>query len=158
MAREATPKPGHNSLADKGMDFVKRIETLNADIEREKESIAENIASIKKDIKQVMKEAKSAGLKAAVSAKVAERKALKKADEARNRLDIADRDTFDNIALRLGDLRETPLGSSALLRAASAFGDVVDLTDEEKAKGMIVAFVDKEGNRSALGIGAKESA
>lgn len=118
MADEQSPRAGHNGLSEQGKAFVDRIENLNGDIERVKESIEEEIDTIKYDIKQVKKEAKAAGLLAAVNSVIAARKAEKKAEQARNRLDIADRDTFDNIRLALGDLADTDLGKAALSNAA----------------------------------------
>lgn len=110
----STPKAGHNSLAETGKDFVTRLENLNQQIEDEKASIQENVDAIKADIRQLLKDAKKAGVKAAVQATVRARKAARKEKDARDALDIADRDTFDNIRHALGDLADLPLGQAAM--------------------------------------------
>lgn len=113
------PGVGHNSqtLREQGKSFVERIERVNRDIELEQEAAKEAITGHRADIKAILKAAKSAGLKGAVQAAVAARRLQRKADAVRERLDIADRDTFDTIRLALGDLADTALGKAALAEA-----------------------------------------
>lgn len=103
------------SLTEQGGDFVKRVETLHKDLATEKSEYMTNCKTIREDIKQVLSDAADAGItrktiKTAVKVRALERKAA----EAREDLDIAERDHLDNIRLSLGDLAELPLGKAAL--------------------------------------------
>lgn len=119
MAKEATPKAGHNSLSEEGKKLVERIENLTRDIEHEQKAAQELIKPLRRDIAHILKEEiKGTGVTAkTVRAVVKSRKKEREANEAREKLDIADRDTFDNIRLALGDLAELPLGEAALAAA-----------------------------------------
>lgn len=107
---------GHNSRADNGKAYVTRIETIEAEIERETKEFKDTVlAPLKSDVKSIYDEVEGAGLtKKSIKAVVSARKKRRQADLLRERLDIADRDTFDNIRLALGDLAELPLGKAAL--------------------------------------------
>lgn len=112
---EGTPAIGHNSLSEQGKKFVERIENLQKDIENEKTSYKEAVTGIRADIALVLAEAVQAGIpKVTIKAVVKARTLERKADAAREALDIADRDSFDNIRLALGDLAELPLGKAVL--------------------------------------------
>lgn len=110
------------SLSEQGKSFVERIETLEADIDKETTDFKDTVlAPLKSDVKSVYDEAKAAGLtKKSIKAVITARKKERQALDAREKLDIADRDTFDNIRLKLGDLAELPLGKAALGSAEGA--------------------------------------
>lgn len=119
MAKEATAKAGHNSLAEEGKKFVERVENLQADIEHEQALAAEAIMPIREDIAKVLAEAEAAGItKASVKAVVKARKLARRAAEARDKLDMADQSAFDTIRRALGELADTELGKAALEAAA----------------------------------------
>lgn len=113
------PGVGHNSqtLREQGKAFVERIERVNRDIELEQEAAKESIVGYRRDIAAILKDAKRAGLAGAVRAAVRARKLKRQEEAVRERLDIADRDTFDTIRLALGDLADTALGKAALAEA-----------------------------------------
>lgn len=145
------PGTGHNSasLTEKGRDFITRIEHLEGQIDDEMQHFKdEMIAPLKADVKQIYDDAKSAGLtKKSVKAIVAARKKERQVGMARAALDIADQSAFDRIRNALGDYAETELGRAAL----NAFGIPAELTDDERAKGVTAAWIDKDGTRVSLG-------
>ena len=111
---DGQPGIGHNGLSEQGKAFVERVENLNRDLATMKADYMNECKSVRGDIKEVLNEAADAGItrktiKTAVEVRALERKAK----QARDDLDIADRDTFDNIRLALGDLADTPLGAAA---------------------------------------------
>lgn len=117
------PTVGHNGLNDLGKGYVQRIEVIQTAIEFEQAKAKEEIAPLRSDIKDILEEAKSNGItKKAIKAVVKARALARKADRAREDLDIADRDTFDNIRHALGDLAELPLGQAALDHAQPESG------------------------------------
>lgn len=115
---------GHNSktLNEQGVEFVKRIETIEAEIDDETTKFKdEMVAPLKGDVKSVYEEAKAAGLtKKSVKTIIAARKKERQVEAARRALDMADQSTFDNIRLKLGDLADLPLGKAALGEGAAA--------------------------------------
>lgn len=116
-ATAEAPGVGHNSaptLREQGKAFVERIENVNRDIEHEQEAAKESISGYRRDVAAILKQAKAAGLAGAVRAAVRARKLARQQEKVRERLDIADRDTFDTIRLALGDYAETALGKAAL--------------------------------------------
>ena len=105
-----TPGPGHNSgESDKGISaqrlnsFVERIERL----EEEKKTLAT-------DIKEVYAEAKSGGFDTKIIRKVVR---LRKMDAADRAEEAALLEIYLNA---LGDLKDTPLGKSAVERPAGS--------------------------------------
>lgn len=113
---------GHNSktLREQGKEFVERVERVNHLIELEQEAAKESIVGYRRDVAAILKDAKRAGLAGAVRAAVRARKLKRQEEAVRERLDIADRDTFDTIRLALGDLADTALGQAALGEAVEA--------------------------------------
>lgn len=115
---------GHNSktLAEQGVEFVKRIENVESEIDRETTEFKDTmLAPLKADVKRVYDEAKSAGLtKKSVKAIINARKKERQVEKARAALDIADQSTFDNIRVRLGDYADTALGRAAVNAAEGA--------------------------------------
>lgn len=119
MAKAATAKAGHNSLSDQGKAFVERVENLHGDLMKLRMSYMSECKTVREDIAAVLQEAKEAQIpKKVIKTTVKVRELERKADEAREELDIADRDTFDNIRHALGDLADTPLGQAATAAAA----------------------------------------
>jgi uncharacterized protein (UPF0335 family) len=118
---KGTPGVGHNSLGEQGKSFVERIERLNHDIDLEKTAAKETIAGIKADVNRVLAEAVQAGIpKKVVKAVIKTRELARKADNAREDLDIADRDSLDNIRLALKDISDLPLARAAIDAAERA--------------------------------------
>lgn len=117
MAKKAetetpTPRPGGN---DDGAKFVERMENCNQQLDKLRSEHMLACKDVHADKKEILKEAKSAGFsKASIRAVMTARKAERKAEQAREDLDIADRDTFDNIRHQLGDLADLPLGQAAM--------------------------------------------
>jgi len=111
VAEKAKPRTA-NSPATK---FIERIENLNKQLDEIKSEHMLKCKDVRADIKQVLDEAKAEGYTKAVIKAVVKARALeRKAGEAREDLDIADRDTFDVIRHALGDYADTPLGAAAL--------------------------------------------
>lgn len=108
---------------DKGAKFVERIENLNADLDKMKSAYMNECKAVREDIKEVLKEAKGDGFnKSTIKAVVTARALERRAEAAREDLDMADRDVFDNIRHELGDLAETPLGKAAMEAAGAPNG------------------------------------
>ena len=109
--------------------FVQRIEHLE-----------EEIRVLNDDKSEVYKEAKGEGFDV---------KALRAVIQRRRR-DQRELFEFDEMV----DLyeREIAGGADVATRALEAFGEPVELTDEEKAKGYTAAFIDEKGTRVALGL------
>lgn len=108
---------GHNSknLTEQGKAFVERVEELNRNLASEKSSYMTECKTIREDITAVLTEAHDAGItRKTIKAAVKIRALQRKADEAREALDIAEIDHLDNIRLALGDLADTALGKAAL--------------------------------------------
>ncbi len=106
---------GHNGFTDLGRSYVERIEITQKAIDFEREKFKELTQPLREDIKEILVEAESNGLtKQAIRAIVKARALARKADAARDALDIADQDTFDSIRIALGDYADTPLGEAAL--------------------------------------------
>ncbi len=114
------------SLTDKGTEYVKRIENVEAEIDRETREFKDTlIAPLKADVKSIYDEAKAAGLtKKSVKAIITARKKKRQADALRAALDIADQSAFDNISLALGDYADTALGAAAIERAGGRIENV----------------------------------
>jgi uncharacterized protein (UPF0335 family) len=138
---------GHNGVAaDELRQIVERVERL----EEEKAGIAG-------DIKEVFAEAKGRGFDTKIIRKVI---AIRKRDRAEIEEEQA---ILDLYMQALGMLADTPLGEAAVRREARRARDVqVDLedaiaglgrpvepTEEERAKGVTLAF-DKNGTRMTL--------
>lgn len=126
---------GHNGVnAALLRAFIERIEKL----EEEKKALSE-------DIKEVYAEAKGTGFDVKIVRKIV---ALRKLDPDKRR---EEQEILDLYMSSLGMLADTPLGQSAVERAVRAFGEPVPLSEEEKAKGYSAAFINKQGNRVAIG-------
>jgi uncharacterized protein (UPF0335 family) len=138
---------GHNANAQLRA-IVERIENLEA-----------SKAEIVSDIRDVYAEAKGNGLDVRALRTIVR---LRKQD-ANER---AEQETIlETYMLALGMLADTPLGQSAIERAAAspavqkavkALGTPVELTEEEKAKGYTAAFVRKDGTRMSIGAGVRK--
>ena len=100
---------------DEGAKYVERIEALNDNLEAIKEAHAETCKDVREEITDVLNGAKAKGFsKATIKAIVKARALDEKARQARENLDLSDRDTFDSIRHSLGDLAELPLGKAVL--------------------------------------------
>lgn len=111
---EAGNGQGKN-LSEQGSDYVKRVENLHRELASEKSSYMAACKSLREGIKEVLTEAAEAGItRKTIKTAVKVRELERKAEEAREDLDIAERDHLDNIRLALGDLSELPLGKAAL--------------------------------------------
>jgi uncharacterized protein (UPF0335 family) len=137
--------------------IVGRVETLTADRQQ-----------ISDDIAEIYAEAKSSGFD---TARIREVVKLRSVDRAKREEQEAVRDLYMHA---LGMLSDLPLGEAAtaaaltraeerkkakkarskspLVIATKAFGKPVEPTEEEKAKGVVVAF-EKNGTRTSLALG-----
>jgi hypothetical protein len=68
------------------------------------------------DLKQIKKDAADEGHipKKVFAAKLRERRLKRQADAIRQKLDMTDQETFDQLSSALGELRDLPLGEAAL--------------------------------------------
>lgn len=116
------PGIGHNgTLSDKGKEYVERIENVHKSLASLKGTYMADCKGYREDIAEILEEAKSAGIpKRAIKAVVKARDLDRKAKEAREDLDIADRGTFDNIVLALGPIAGTPLGDFAMSQVGAS--------------------------------------
>lgn len=115
MAEKAA-KPANNE----GAKYVERMETCDRQLDELKSEHFLKCKDVQEDKGAILDEAKNAGFtKASIKAIVKARELERKAKEAREDLDIADRDTFDSIRHSLGDLAELPLGQAAMESAAN---------------------------------------
>ncbi len=118
---ERAAQPANNE----GTKFVTRIESVDKELETLKGKYMSECKALREDKKEILNEAKDAGFtKAAIKAVVKARELDRKAKEAYEDLDLADRDTFDSIRHALGDLAELPLGQAAV-NAAGAEAEAV---------------------------------
>src|SRR5690349_12058298 len=108
---------GNGGLDPKQIErFVKRIESLDDDIQRLRDECRAECFDLMTDKKAVLEEAKDAGiplkpLKAAIKARRLEKQAKAQRDNLRD-IDLIDK--FDLIRHALGDLADTPLGQAAM--------------------------------------------
>jgi uncharacterized protein (UPF0335 family) len=117
---EAEPAPSNGYPKTKVKDFVKRVETLEADIEDAHMKYMSKVGKIKADISDVLDEAKAAGLPRKELKKVLQtRKKEKQIEKLRDDLESDEQDRFDLLRLALGDLEDTELGKAALDRQAA---------------------------------------
>lgn len=104
---------------DKVAPFLKRIETLNADIESAKGAHAQNVKTIKDDIKEVLTEAEEAGIpKRALKGLVKYRELERRQDEIGSGLEGEDERAYDALVDQLGEL-----GKAAKERASRSKSD-----------------------------------
>lgn len=125
------------------------------------ERLEEEKAALAADIREVYAEAKGNGFDVARIRDVVKLRKLEAADRQEREA------VLDLYKSALGMLDGTPLGDATLNRladevkpgrrtkalddAVAALGTPVELTEDERARGMTSAFVDKKGNRMSIG-------
>ncbi len=110
---------GNGFDPEKVQDFVKRIESCQADIDEIMQDAKNDCAPHREDIDAIKDEAHNAGLpRRALNAVISKRRAERRAEEIREKLNEEQQSDFDKLLLALGDLAETDLGKAALEKAA----------------------------------------
>jgi uncharacterized protein (UPF0335 family) len=137
--KQAEPKIGHNG-GPLTADRKKQLEGYITEVERwedQKKIIVD-------DIGLIYTAAKDAGFEVkAMRQIVRERKVSRDKREAYEAI-------VDVYKHALGMLADLPLGLSGVQRAVAEFGEPVELTEDERAKGYTAAFIDKSGTRVAM--------
>lgn len=129
QAAKPKTKAGSNGFdVDVLNSLVGRIEGIKDDIATEKGESMQRCKSMHKDIKDVYKEAKVRGIPPKPLKQAIEARELNRRIEAlrTDLADMVDQESYDQIRLCLGDLADTPLGSSALARAAAPIAASID--------------------------------
>jgi hypothetical protein len=121
--QEHTNGPDHDVNLTNGLDhdaatsFVDRIESLNADLDKEKSDYMLRCKPIHEAIRQVLDEATEAGIrKKALKVKVKTRQHLRKAAQLESELEDDDRANYELLDDAIPGLDDLPLGIVALER------------------------------------------
>ena len=119
VGRQKRAQPRKGGGADNPnlvIEFVGRIENLQADLEKEKSAYMLACKALREDIKEVLDEAQQKGLpKRPLRAIVKQRALEKKVAACRDDLeDIDHLSAFDIMKSALGDLADLPLGQAAM--------------------------------------------
>ena len=113
---EEAPR-GNNGIDTEALaDFVKRVESLQAEIDEIALEYREKAAPLRDDIKQVKREARDSGIPATELAAVLRKRRLEfKAEHVGDTLDLAERANFEEMIAGLERLAEQmgPLGEAA---------------------------------------------
>lgn len=99
--------------------FIKRIDSMQSEIDAIMDAAKEECAPLREDIKVIKTEAEDAGFrKRPLNAVIGERRDIRRANARRAKLDEDQRDDYDKIKHALGMLEDLPLGEAALEKAA----------------------------------------
>lgn len=133
MARQAKDKSDAGGglvispeTAKKAKPFLKRIESIQGDIDKIRADATEECAPHYEDIKEIKQEAHDAGIpRREFNVLIAQRKLLRRADSIRANLSEEQQQNLDQMVLALGDLADTELGRAARAREAKEPTDII---------------------------------
>lgn len=153
MAKRRQSKQTHGIDANIAADYIRRVESLHADLQSERGTYMAACKSVREDIKQVYLDAKEQnGIPTkTLKAIVKQREYQRKAEAQKDFLDIDERSTFEQLVEDLAGLADLPLGKAAMDAQRRRDGKEFDEAETSPEEAAALAEVESKGVIGAIG-------